>query len=169
MLGRESQVVSNAGLEVSLNYLPEPRFVSFFGSTIIRISYGVSSSSPLESESSHDANYARSLIRDSDNLITQQALAFQPGRYLVGFLPWLKYVPAWFPGAGWKTRLESIGQVSDRVVSGPFEKVKDILVGCPCCISVDERLVLMDGLHYSGRGSKATLKLSWLHPTLPQS
>ncbi|KAH6893688.1 hypothetical protein BKA70DRAFT_1233417 [Coprinopsis sp. MPI-PUGE-AT-0042] len=71
-----------------------------------------------ESTSSHGANYARSLIRDSDTLITQQPLAFQPGRYLVGFVPWLKHAPSWFPGAIRKRKLESIGELSDRVRSG---------------------------------------------------
>ncbi|KAH6888851.1 cytochrome P450, partial [Coprinopsis sp. MPI-PUGE-AT-0042] len=88
---------------------------SFFGIIIIRLSYGTGSI---------DDPRTRKLIKDADELVKEQALAFQPGRYLVGFMPSLQRVPAWFPGARWKKRLEDLAQLNDRLVLEPFERLK---------------------------------------------
>lgn len=109
----------------------------FFGIIIIRLSYGTGSI---------DDARTRRLIKEADDLVREQALAFQPGRYLVGyvsltffsrrvrdlnldrFLPWLQRIPAWFPGAGWKKRLEELARLNDDLVSEPFERLKTQLV-----------------------------------------
>ncbi|KAH6893686.1 O-methylsterigmatocystin oxidoreductase [Coprinopsis sp. MPI-PUGE-AT-0042] len=88
---------------------------SFFGTIIIRLSYGTSSS---------DEERNRYLIESSDELVQEQALAYQPARYWVGLMPWLQYVPAWAPGAGWKRRLEHLACLNDRLIEEPFEMVK---------------------------------------------
>ncbi|KAH6888849.1 cytochrome P450 [Coprinopsis sp. MPI-PUGE-AT-0042] len=88
---------------------------SFFGVVIIRLSYGTGSI---------DDPYTRELIKDADELIKELSLALQPGRYLVGFMPWLQLVPTWFPGAGWRKRLENLAQLNDRLVLEPFERLK---------------------------------------------
>lgn len=40
--------------------------------------------------------------------------ATQPGRFLVDVFPWLRFVPEWFPGAGWKKTAREWRQVVDR-------------------------------------------------------
>lgn len=40
--------------------------------------------------------------------------ATQPGRFLVDVFPWLRFVPEWFPGAGWKKTTREWRQVCDR-------------------------------------------------------
>lgn len=38
-----------------------------------------------------------------------------PGAFLVDMIPWLKYVPSWLPGAGWKAKAERWAE-DDRVL-----------------------------------------------------
>jgi hypothetical protein len=49
--------------------------------------------------------------------------AIQPGRFLVDVFPWLRFVPEWFPGTGWKKTAREWRQASDRcstlAMSGP--------------------------------------------------
>jgi hypothetical protein len=52
-----------------------------------------------------------------------------PGRYLVNNLPFLKYVPSWLPGAGWKRKCQYIASVNKRTLYDSFESVKESLVG----------------------------------------
>ena len=47
--------------------------------------------------------------------------ANQPGRYLVDTLPWLQFVPEWFPGAGWKKTAKEWKQVCTRVRNTGYE------------------------------------------------
>ncbi|CAE6417965.1 unnamed protein product, partial [Rhizoctonia solani] len=45
------------------------------------------------------------LVRDSATLVENFTVAAIPGNFLVNFIPWLKYVPEWFPGAHLKERV----------------------------------------------------------------
>ena len=51
-----------------------------------------------------------------------------PGRYLVDVLPWLKHVPAWFPGASFQRVAQEARKVVTASVTPPFEEVKKALV-----------------------------------------
>jgi hypothetical protein len=70
-----------------------------------------------------------SLIHDAEILMQAFSEAALPGRYLVNNLPFLKYVPAWFPGAGWKRKCQYIASVNKRTLYDSFESVKESLVG----------------------------------------
>ena len=47
--------------------------------------------------------------------------ATQPGRFLVDVFPWLRFVPEWFPGAGWKKTAREWRQLSDRQLNTGYE------------------------------------------------
>lgn len=51
-----------------------------------------------------------------------------PGAFKVDLIPALKYVPKWFPGAGWKRKAEAWNELSRVFVDKPFEEVKARLV-----------------------------------------
>ncbi|KAJ7251444.1 cytochrome P450 [Mycena rebaudengoi] len=53
--------------------------------------------------------------------ITQAAI---PGRYLVDMIPILKYVPAWFIGAGFKRHARESKKLIDKMVQLPFQAAK---------------------------------------------
>ena len=74
---------------MTASYSHEPR--SAFGSTILRVVYGIEATSP-------DDEYI--VLEEEAQDISNKA--YFPGRYLVELLPILRFVPAWFPGAQFK-------------------------------------------------------------------
>ncbi|KZT51052.1 cytochrome P450 [Calocera cornea HHB12733] len=48
----------------------------------------------------------------------------RPGAFLVDTFPWLKYIPEWFPGAGFKRRAREWRATSDRLRQDHLDKVK---------------------------------------------
>ena len=47
-----------------------------------------------------------------------------PGRYLVEVIPALKYLPAWFPGAGFKREATDIKRKLNDLVGSMYQKGK---------------------------------------------
>ena len=54
-----------------------------------------------------------------------------PGRFLIEVLPWLRYVPAWVPGAGFQTVFARCKAANDRLKHQPFDELKQRLVREP--------------------------------------
>lgn len=55
-----------------------------------------------------------------------------PGSFLVDLIPALKYVPNWFPGAGFKKKAAHWAQVNHNVAEIPFNHVAQQMVGPDC-------------------------------------
>ena len=78
-------------------------------------------------------------VQDSDDphiLLTEKAIyglneASIPGAFWVDFFPILKYVPSWFPGAGFQKKAANWSQINSSMKQKPFDYVKDQLVGSP--------------------------------------
>ncbi|TFK16475.1 hypothetical protein FA15DRAFT_743429 [Coprinopsis marcescibilis] len=47
------------------------------------------------------------------------------GPYLINSIPLLRHVPAWVPSAGWRKRLEAVGELSREVSRIPFKQAKE--------------------------------------------
>ncbi|KAH6919036.1 cytochrome P450 [Coprinopsis sp. MPI-PUGE-AT-0042] len=88
----------------------------FFALIIMRISYG-----------SEDLEYNRHLVHQADTLVQEFMIYTQPGRLLVDILPWLRHVPSWVPGAGWKHALRNIYNLKETVSREPFKQSKERL------------------------------------------
>ena len=92
--------------------------LSLFGAIFMKISYGID-------------------VQDSDDphiLQTEEAMkgiseASIPGAFWVDFFPVLKYVPSWFPGAGFQKKAAHWSQINASMIQIPFDYVKDQLVG----------------------------------------
>ena len=52
-----------------------------------------------------------------------------PGAFWVDLLPLLKYVPSWFPGAGFQKKATHWREVNKALTESPFRYVKEQLVG----------------------------------------
>ncbi|CCO36288.1 O-methylsterigmatocystin oxidoreductase Short=OMST oxidoreductase [Rhizoctonia solani AG-1 IB] len=50
--------------------------------------------------------------------------ASMPADFLVNIIPWLEYVPSWFPGAGWKRKAKAWSIARDDLITVPFEWTK---------------------------------------------
>ncbi|CAE6500431.1 unnamed protein product [Rhizoctonia solani] len=64
------------------------------------------------------------LVRDNATLVENFTVAAIPGNFLVNFIPWLKYVPQWFPGAKWKRTIVEWRRLKERVMNEPYEQAK---------------------------------------------
>lgn len=82
-----------------------------------------------------DMEKNQQLINDAEILMSAFSEAAFPGRYLVNNLPLLKYVPSWFPGAGWKRFCKYIATVNQKVLYDSFEDVKKNLVRAVACLA----------------------------------
>lgn len=76
--------------------------------------------------------YGIDVARSGDPWVELADAAFEvmttgglPGRFAVDWLPWLKYVPAWLPGAGFKRMASRSRVLADRVRFAPLEAVKE--------------------------------------------
>ena len=89
---------------------------STFAATIMDIGYGIA-------------------VQDSDDIsVAEEALegfaaAAIPGAFLVDFVPILKYVPSWFPGAGFQKKAAHWRKLNHTMADTPFDHVKEQLVG----------------------------------------
>ena len=92
-----------------------------------------------------DIRQNHSLIHIAERLILEFSEASVPGRYLVNYFPILKYVPSWFPGAGFQTRFKEIAQMSFKSLYPPFEEAKrDVVSALGSTILGIAQVVLVD-------------------------
>ncbi|KAJ8474863.1 hypothetical protein ONZ51_g6940 [Trametes cubensis] len=52
---------------------------------------------------------------------------FRPGSFFVEFLPWLRHVPAWFPGTGWQKKVQIWRGQADVMLDDPYNLAKDAM------------------------------------------
>ncbi|RXW19069.1 hypothetical protein EST38_g6797 [Candolleomyces aberdarensis] len=71
-----------------------------------------------------DIRQNQELIHIAEALILEFSEAAIPGRYLVNYFPILRYVPSWFPGAGFKKQFKRIAQMSFKSLYPPFDEAK---------------------------------------------
>ena len=75
-------------------------------------------------------------VQDSDDpyiSIAEEALAGIieagiPGTFWVDFLPILKYVPSWVPGAGFQKKAARVREAVNTMIDKPFRHVQEQLV-----------------------------------------
>ncbi|RXW11737.1 hypothetical protein EST38_g14119 [Candolleomyces aberdarensis] len=84
-----------------------------FGTAIMRTAYGFD-----------DIRQNESLIHNAERVILELSEALVPGRFLVNNLPILRYVPSWFPGAGFKKQFKEMAQLNFKTRYPPFEEAK---------------------------------------------
>ena len=76
-----------------------------------------------------DMRQNEALIDNVEALIFGFLEAAVPGRYLVNNFPVLKYIPSWFPGAGFQTTFKELSELSVKTLYPPFEEAKSDFVG----------------------------------------
>ncbi|KAJ2912894.1 hypothetical protein MD484_g7523, partial [Candolleomyces efflorescens] len=84
-----------------------------FGTAIMRAAYGFD-----------DIRQNESLIHIAEDLVFEMAESAVPGRFLVNYFTPLRYVPSWFPGAGFKKHFMKVAQMSFKALYPPFEEAK---------------------------------------------
>ncbi|KAF9446019.1 cytochrome P450 [Macrolepiota fuliginosa MF-IS2] len=87
------------------------------GETIMSVAYG------LDIKPKDDI-----YIQTAEQGVHALAVAAVPGMFLVDMLPWLKYVPAWTPGAGFQKKAKAWAKLTMRMVDMLFEAAKKRVV-----------------------------------------
>ncbi|KDQ58276.1 hypothetical protein JAAARDRAFT_262159 [Jaapia argillacea MUCL 33604] len=83
------------------------------GSVILEITYG------YQVKSEDDP-----IVEKIETSLEQFVEATTPGAFLVDIIPSLRFVPEWFPGAGWKRKASLWGRTRMEMLRIPFEYVK---------------------------------------------
>ncbi|TFK49674.1 cytochrome P450 [Heliocybe sulcata] len=83
------------------------------GAIVLRITYGY--------EVKHDDQ----IVRIVDEAMSQFSELVTPGAYLVDTLPILRYIPDWFPGAGFKRTAHAYAITLRNMVDVPFRFTRD--------------------------------------------
>ncbi|GJJ11062.1 hypothetical protein Clacol_005293 [Clathrus columnatus] len=86
------------------------------GASVLEVTYGMQ---PMSEEDP--------FLVLSEDTIQKIGEAGIPGTYMVDIFPILKHIPAWFPGAGFKTELEQLGRQVTEMVNRPVKYAKDSL------------------------------------------
>jgi hypothetical protein len=90
---------------------------STFAATIMKIGYGIAVQET-------DDPY----ISIAEEAVAGATEAGIPGVFWVDFLPILKYVPSWFPGAGFQKKAARVREVTSTMIERPFRHVQEQLV-----------------------------------------
>ncbi|KAH9849406.1 cytochrome P450 [Lenzites betulinus] len=107
----------------------------YTGSQIMALVYGYKVSED------HDAY----LKTAEDALFFMANHVLSPGSvWLVDFFPWLKRIPSWFPGGGFKSKAQRWRAEIERCADAPFDWVKDrmkrgIATPCYCTARLEEK------------------------------
>ena len=73
-----------------------------FTASVVKVVYG------FDVGKDPDGQWYLSLMEKAN----EGALAFTPGKYLVQFLPFLRHIPEWMPGAGFQTQFREWREAS---------------------------------------------------------
>ena len=92
--------------------------ISLFGSITMKVTYGI------DVQESNDP-----YIHLAEESLTGLNQAGVPGAFWVDLFPILKYVPSWFPGAGFQKKAAYWGKVNIAMIEKPFAYVKEQVVG----------------------------------------
>lgn len=101
----------------ALPYAPLTLVQSVTSAVAMSVAYG------YEITSSEDP-----FIEMAEEAMAMLSNATSPGAILVNALPILQYLPAWFPGAGFKRFANKCRGLTDQMRDGTFEAVKKKMV-----------------------------------------
>ena len=98
-------------------YYANKIITSTFAATIMKIGYGIA---VQESDDPY--------ISIAEELLSGAAEFGVPGAFLVDLFPILKYVPSWFPGAGFQKKAARWKEIGYMMADKPFYHVQEQLV-----------------------------------------
>lgn len=91
--------------------------LSMIGAITITMSYGIE----VKRVNDPHVEIAERTIAHLSDIATN-------GTFLVEYLPFLEYIPEWFPGGGWKARIKGLQQEMNDFLNKPFEAALQAIV-----------------------------------------
>ncbi|KAJ3553129.1 hypothetical protein NM688_g3785 [Phlebia brevispora] len=108
---QEVQAILHRFVERPNDFMDHLRHLA--GSIILFVTYGIK---PLPKDDPH--------LKAADNALRGLVAATHAGAHLVDFIPALKYIPSWFPGAGFKRQAAEWCKATMNMRDEPFAAVK---------------------------------------------
>ena len=109
------------------------------GGTTISLAYG------LDIQNADDP-----FVELATRAIASVAQAGAPGAFFVDFIPWLKYIPEWIPGAGFKKTAKDWRKLQEDVREVPYAEAAKKAV----CIVMSTRLLCTNPMMFSVANSR---------------
>ncbi|KAF8595469.1 cytochrome P450 [Ceratobasidium sp. AG-I] len=78
------------------------------------------------------------IVKTAIHSLSQAAV---PSNFYVNFFPWLKYIPSWAPGAGWKRKADAWRAERDVMLNVPFDWTKEQMASGAAAPSILKRLL----------------------------
>ncbi|KAF8519800.1 cytochrome P450 [Hysterangium stoloniferum] len=60
-------------------------------------------------------------VQFAEQFATKVALGMNPTKFLVNIIPWMKYIPSWFPGNKFKGYAKEAREINEKLARVPFE------------------------------------------------
>ncbi|CDO76234.1 hypothetical protein BN946_scf184644.g8 [Trametes cinnabarina] len=92
----------------------EDHFRRTAGTVALKIAYGYQ----------NENNEFKALVQDTEEALHMFAIAALPGVFLVDTLPFLRHLPSWFPGAGFRKLGIRTQRLIKSMIDTPFDMVK---------------------------------------------
>ncbi|CAE6377442.1 unnamed protein product [Rhizoctonia solani] len=103
---------------------------SALGATLLHSTYGYLPTSPNDS-----------WIADASAATDHIAQAAQPTKFIVNFIPALKFLPSWLPGTDWKQTLKKWREYKEQITAAPYNWTKDQIKNGTASPSIVENLL----------------------------
>jgi len=100
--------------------------------TIMKIVYGIEIADKCDEDR---------YVSVAEEALFAMAIAARPGAFLVDMLPFLKLVPSWLPGAGFKRKAAAWKKTTYEMRDAPFEAVKTAIANGKASPSFVSRLL----------------------------
>ncbi|KAJ4491549.1 cytochrome P450 [Lentinula edodes] len=96
------------------------------GSTILSVIYGYDVGAVQDSAHTENAE------QGADGFMQ----TFMPGSFLVDYIPWMRYIPSWFPGASFQCRAQVWKEAMEKLLHGPFDEMRNSvsITSCNFCL-----------------------------------
>lgn len=67
-------------------------------------------------------------IKNAEQVIKHLSDMATPGTFLVEYMPFLEYIPEWFPGMGWKAKIKQFKKEMNDFLNKPYEAALQAIV-----------------------------------------
>ncbi|KAF9261882.1 cytochrome P450 [Marasmius fiardii PR-910] len=135
IIGREASIITERFLEAQT------------GGIILEVLYGY-----------HIQDDNDPYINLSDGMLVAVRQAGILGSFLVDYIPILKHIPAWFPGASFKSQAEAWAQDADRALNHPWTLLKQAMDGGAAIPSFSTRNLEIYGISPSASGDDSGME-----------
>ena len=113
--------------------------------TSLRLSHRFSTAIPLSAMYGYEVTSLEDpLVTIADKSLLMGTTLLTPGGSFINIFPFLRHVPAWFPGASSRRTADEVKRMTEWLIQNPLDWVKDKMVSYVPRIDSDESLIVCE-------------------------